>query len=61
MLEHFSYEGQTVMVAPASGFYATEGLGKNEVRVAYVLNKTDLAAAVKCLEEGLKAYNAKKL
>lgn len=56
MLESFSYEGQTVMMAPATGFYSTPGAGKNEVRIAYVLNKEDLSAAMKCLEEGLKAY-----
>lgn len=56
LLEEFSYEGQTVMVAPATGFYGTPGLGKNEVRMAYVLKKEDLAAAAKCLEEALKVY-----
>ncbi|MFN8259305.1 MAG: pyridoxal phosphate-dependent aminotransferase [Chitinophagales bacterium] len=56
MLSDFNYEGETVMMAPASGFYATEGKGKNEVRIAYVLNSIDLNKAIKCLEEGLKAY-----
>lgn len=56
MLEHFSYRQATVMMAPASGFYASAGSGKNEVRIAYVLNTEDLTAAIKCLEEGLKAY-----
>lgn len=56
MLEEFSYEGQTVMVAPGTGFYATPGLGKDEVRVAYVLKVEDLKKAVVCLREGLKAY-----
>jgi aspartate aminotransferase len=56
LLEEFSYEGQTVMVAPATGFYSTQGLGLNEVRVAYVLNTDDIRAAVKCLEEALKVY-----
>ncbi len=56
ILEDFEYENQTVMMAPASGFYATPGLGKNQVRVAYVLNNQDLANAAKCLEEALKAY-----
>ncbi len=59
MLESFSYEGQTVMMAPATGFYSTPGAGKNEVRIAYVLNKTDLVAAMKCLEEALKVYPGK--
>lgn len=57
MLSDFSYENSTVMMAPASGFYATEGKGKNEVRIAYVLNINDLNKAIKCIEEGLKAYN----
>lgn len=56
MLEEFSYENQTVMMAPATGFYSTPGLGKNEVRLAYVLNKEDLKNAIHCLEEGLKVY-----
>jgi aspartate aminotransferase len=56
LLEDFSYKGQTVMLAPASGFYATPGLGKNEARIAYVLKKEDLLNAVKCLEEALKVY-----
>ncbi len=56
MLENFSYNGATVMMAPASGFYSTNGAGKSEVRIAYVLNTNDLTAAIKCLEEGLKAY-----
>ena len=58
MLESFEHEGNTVMMAPGAGFYATEGLGKNEVRIAYVLNESDLAKAMVCLREGLKAYNA---
>ncbi len=56
MLSDFQYEGETVMMAPASGFYATEGMGKNEVRIAYVLNVIDLKNAIRCLEEGLKVY-----
>lgn len=56
LLEEFSYENQTVMMAPASGFYATKGLGKNEARIAYVLEKSALKNAVKCLEEALKVY-----
>jgi aspartate aminotransferase len=56
MLSDFSYKGQTVMMAPASGFYATPGLGKNQVRVAYVLNIDDLRNAMEALAEGLKAY-----
>lgn len=56
MLEEFSYESQTVMMAPATGFYSTPGAGLNEVRLAYVLNNNDLAKAMKCLEEALKVY-----
>ena len=56
LLENFEYGKQTVMMAPASGFYATKGLGKNEVRIAYVLNKDSLRKAVKCIEEALKVY-----
>ena len=59
MLESFSYEGQTVMMAPATGFYSTPGAGKNEVRIAYVLKKDDLLSAMKCLEEALKVYPGK--
>ena len=56
LLEDFSFEGATVMVAPAAGFYATPGLGLNEVRIAYVLNCDDLRKAIRVLGEGLKAY-----
>ena len=56
LLEDFNYNGRTVMLAPATGFYATPGLGKNEVRIAYVLKKEDLINAVKCLDEALKVY-----
>ena len=56
LLEEFEYKNQTVMIAPASGFYSTPGLGKNEVRIAYVLKVEDLQNAVKVLEEALKVY-----
>lgn len=56
LLEDFHYENQTVMVAPAAGFYATPGKGTDEVRIAYVLKVEDLKAAMKCLEEALKVY-----
>lgn len=56
MLEEFSHEGATVMMAPGAGFYATPGLGKDEVRIAYVLNCEDLDSAMDCLEQGLTAY-----
>ena len=55
-LRDFEYEGQTVFMAPASGFYTSEGVGRNEVRVAYVLKKEDLTKALKVLAEALKAY-----
>ncbi len=61
LLEEFEYEGQTIMVAPATGFYATEGLGNNEVRIAYVLKKEDLAGAMQVLEEALKVYPGRTL
>jgi len=56
LLETFNYQNETVMVAPASGFYSTPGEGKNQVRIAYVLNKKDLITSVKILGEALKAY-----
>ncbi|MFA8436241.1 MAG: pyridoxal phosphate-dependent aminotransferase [Marinifilaceae bacterium] len=56
ILEDFEYKNQSVMVAPATGFYATKGLGKNEVRIAYVLKKEDLANAMETLAEALKVY-----
>lgn len=56
LLESFSYKNSTLMLAPATGFYSTMGLGKNEVRLAYVLNKTDLTSALDCLEQALIIY-----
>ena len=56
ILSDFEHENQTVMVAPASGFYATPGLGKQEVRIAYVLKREDLERAMETLAEALKAY-----
>ncbi len=58
-LEDFEYEGQTIFMAPASGFYTTPGLGKNEVRLAYVLKKEDLGKALIVLEKALEAYQKK--
>ena len=55
-LSEFQYEGATVMMAPASGFYTEPGEGKHEVRIAYVLNKEDLAKALTCLAKALEAY-----
>jgi len=59
LLESFSYKGQTVMLAPATGFYGTPGLGKQEVRLAYVLNTTSINAAMDCLEKALEEYPGK--
>jgi len=56
LLESFSYNNQTVMLAPAGGFYGTKGLGKKEVRLAYVLNTQDLEKAMDCLEKALTEY-----
>lgn len=61
LLEDFDYGGQTVMMAPATGFYATKGLGTKEVRLAYVLNKDALRRAVKCIDEALKVYPGKTI
>ena len=57
-LSDFDYEGETVMMAPASGFYSTPGLGKDEVRIAYVLNQEDLKRALIVLEKALEKYNS---
>ncbi len=57
-LSDFEYEGQTIFMAPASGFYTTPGLGRNEVRIAYVLNKEDLGNALTVLEKALELYNS---
>jgi aspartate aminotransferase len=59
MLESFSHNNATVMMAPATGFYSTPVAGHNEVRLAYVLKKSDLEAAMSCLAEGLKQYPGK--
>jgi aspartate aminotransferase len=56
MLEKFSHNNSTVMMAPATGFYATKGLGVQEVRLAYVLNKEALKSSVEVLREALKVY-----
>ncbi len=57
ILEEFNHHNETVMVAPASGFYSTEGEGKNQVRIAYVLNKKDLIRCVEILKIALDSYN----
>jgi aspartate aminotransferase len=56
LLESFSYQDQTLMLAPATGFYGTPGLGKQEVRLAYVLNTKAINAAMDCLEKALERY-----
>lgn len=58
LLESFEYEGATIMVAPAAGFYSTPGMGANQIRIAYVLEKESLKRAVTILEKALKVYNA---
>ena len=61
LLEEFNYNNQTVMLAPATGFYSTPNAGTDEVRIAYVLNLTDLKNAMQCLDEALKVYPGRKL
>jgi len=56
LISDFSYNNSTVMFAPAAGFYANEDLGKNQIRIAFILKSEDIRAAMKCLEMGLKAY-----
>lgn len=56
LLEHFDVDGETVMVAPAAGFYSSPGLGKNQIRIAYVLKKESLIKAVNILKQALKVY-----
>ncbi len=61
LLEEFSYNGQTVMLAPATGFYSTPGQGKDEVRLAYVLNVESIHKAMDCLEQALEVYPHKEI
>jgi len=56
LLTDFEHENQTLMLSPANGFYQTPGLGRQQVRLAYILNLTDLNAALTCLEQALLAY-----
>ncbi|WP_298951197.1 pyridoxal phosphate-dependent aminotransferase [uncultured Nonlabens sp.] len=58
MLENFELDGETIMVAPAAGFYSSPGMGKNQIRIAYVLEKDSLEKAVRILDHALKAYKA---
>ena len=60
-LSEFEYEGQTVFMAPASGFYTTPGSGRNEVRIAYVLKKDDLNRALFVLQKALEAYPGREM
>jgi aspartate aminotransferase len=59
LLEDFRLNNETIMVAPAAGFYSSEGLGKNQVRIAYVLNKEDLKVSVAILKAALTQFNSK--
>ncbi|MCK5673794.1 MAG: pyridoxal phosphate-dependent aminotransferase [Spirochaetales bacterium] len=59
LLSDFRIDGETTMVAPAEGFYSTSGLGQNQIRLAYVLNKDDLRKAINIIREGLKVYPGK--
>lgn len=61
LLEDFNFEKETVMLAPATGFYATKGKGLNEVRISYVLNVEDLKRAMQCLDEALKVYPGRQI
>lgn len=61
LLEEFDYRSETVMFAPASGFYSTPGRGKDEVRISYVLNVAELERAMECLAEALKVYPGRKV
>ena len=56
LLEEYSFEGQTVMMAPANGFYSSKNLGIQEARIAYVLNKESLIKSIEVLTEALKVY-----
>ena len=59
-LEEFDYDGQTIFMAPASGFYTSPGMGRDEVRIAYVLKKEELAKALRVLRAALEAYPGRK-
>ena len=61
LLEDFDLNGESVMTAPGTGFYSTKGEGKNQVRIAYVLNNEDLTKALDCLEAALKVYPGRTL
>ncbi|MGD0338052.1 MAG: pyridoxal phosphate-dependent aminotransferase, partial [Bacteroidota bacterium] len=59
LLTDFNLDGETTMIAPGPGFYATPGKGQNEARIAYVLNVDDLKKAMRCLAIGIETYNKK--
>ena len=59
ILESYDLNKETVMVAPAAGFYSTPGVGLNEVRIAYVLNEKDLIRSVEILKDAIRVYNSK--
>ena len=61
LLDQFSVDNETVMLAPAEGFYATPGLGRNQVRIAYVLEKEKIERAVEILKKGLECYKSNRL
>lgn len=61
LLEEFEFEGETLMVTPGSGFYVSKGSGKQEVRIAYVVNETKLRRAIRCLAEAIKIYPGKTI
>lgn len=60
-LNEFEYEGQTIFLSPGSGFYTTPGLGKNQVRIAYAINKEDISKALTVLQKALEAYPGRTL
>jgi aspartate aminotransferase len=61
LLQEFADRGETVMFAPGLNFYETEGMGRNEIRIAYVLNCADCKRAIELLGLGIEAYNKRKL
>jgi aspartate aminotransferase len=61
LLTAHSLDGETTMIAPGPGFYATSGLGKSEARIAYVLNSSDLKKAMRILAKGIEVYSAQKV
>jgi aspartate aminotransferase len=61
LLEEFEDQGETVMITPAESFYATPGVGRNEIRIAYVTRPEDICRSVELLGLGIEAYNKKRL